>query len=321
MADYKNILARITENWPAKVLSIVMAIFIFAFHRMSDIQERFFTVPLHLDIAGNLLPSSSYPQNVRITLRGSNNIYNISENDIEARLDLTKYSEPGVYKTQILLQRKGTAAETEILEISVEPAEVSLEIDSRMSKTVQLVPNFQGYLEQGYEMISYNLEPKQLVIDGPEKLLLLLTEIKTDFIDLRERNNDFITHVRIINPNQLIRIRGDLIAEFRCFIRELIIINNFNNLQINVKNLEDSFEAILDPPVASVRVNGEQSMLERINANMLSLSINCIDIREPGLYELPLLIETEAEVNIARIEPEIIKVEIREIETQVTGNN
>ena len=321
MIDYKKIIVRITEKWPAKVLSVVAAIFLFTFHRMSDIEERYFSVPLNLDIAGNLSPSSIYPQNVRVTLRGNNNIYNISETDIEARLDLTKYSEPGIYKTQILIHRKGNAADTEILDITVEPAELTLEIDTRISKTVPLVPNFQGYLEQGYEIISYNLEPKQVIVDGPEKLLFSISEIKTDFIDLRGHNNDFAAHVRIINPNQLIRIRGDLIAEFRCFIKELIFINNYNNIQIHVRELEDSLEAILDPPAASVRVQGEQSLLEGIRANMILLSINCKDITEPGVYELPVVVEADTEIKIDRVEPEIIKVEIHKKETQVTGNN
>ncbi|MCL1929444.1 MAG: CdaR family protein [Treponema sp.] len=321
MADYKRIFVRVTENWPAKVLSVVAAIFLFAFHRMNDIQERFFTVPLHLDISGNFLPSSVYPQNVRVILRGNNSIYNISENDIEAHLDLTKYSEPGVYRTQISILRKGNAAEMDILEITVDPAEISLDIDSRISKTVPLVPNFQGFLEQGYEIISYALEPKQVVIDGPEKLLLPVFEIKTDLIDLRGRNSDFSSNVRIINPSQLIRIRGDLTAEFRCFIKELIIIHNFNNLQINIRNLDDSFEAILYPPAASVRIQGEQSMLEGISASMLSIGINCGDIKESGLYELPLFVEEGMELKVDRIEPEFIKVEIHQKETKQTGIN
>ena len=126
MVDYRKILVRVAEKWPAKVLSIVAAIFLFAFHRMNDVQERFFSVPLHLDINSELIPSSTYPHNVRITMRGPNSIYHITETDIEARLDFSRFTEPGLYRVPVQIQRKGSAEETEILELIVDPAELSL---------------------------------------------------------------------------------------------------------------------------------------------------------------------------------------------------
>ena len=316
MVDYKKIIPGLIQNWPAKVLSIVAAIFIFAFHRMSDLEDRFFTVPLHVDIAGNLLPGTVYPHNVRVNLRGTNVIYNISETDIEAHLDLTKHTEPGIYKAQIHIQRKGSAAEIDILEITIEPAELTVELDTRVSKTVPISPNFQGYLEQGFEMVSFVLEPANVVIDGPEKLIHSISEIQTDFIDMQGKNADFSVHTRLVNPSQLIRIRGDHTAEFTCYIKELIFINNFTNLSIQATGLDPSFEAVLDPPSASIRLYGVQSMLEEINAGMVSLSVDCSGINENGLYELPLLVDSEKEITVDRREPEIIRVEIRQKATQ-----
>lgn len=307
MVDYKKVIIRLAERWPAKVISVVAAIFLFAFHHMSDFQERFFSVPLQLDISANLAPAANYPRNVRITLRGTNTIYHISETDIEAHLDLTRYSEPGLYKAQIQIQRKGSAAETEILEIIVDPSELSLELDARIAKNVPLSPSLQGYPEQGFEMVSYSLEPNQAVIDGPMKLLNSIAELSTDFIDLQGRNADFSVKVRIVNPNQLLNIRGDGMAEFRGFIKGLIFINNFDNIPITVTALAEGFEAVLDPPVASVKI---QSMLEEISTEMVLLTIDCSGISNAGNYELPLLAGSAKEIKVDRYEPETVKVEI-----------
>ena len=312
MVDVKKLFRRMAQNWPAKVLSIVAAIFLFAFHRMNDLQERNFSVPLYVDAAENLIPGSLYPQNVRITIRGGNNIYNVSTADIEARLDLSRYSEPGVYKAQVLIQRKGSATEAEILEINADPPEISLELDTKISKIVPVAPNYQGYPEQGFEMVSFTLEPKQVIIDGPEKILSAISELKTEFIDLRGRNADFTVRVRMENPTPLIVIRSDQLIEFRGFIKELILINNFDNLPVTARALNNSFEAVLDPPSASVRVYGVQSMLEGINAAMVSLIVDCGDIAEPGLYELPVLVEAGEGIEYDRVEPETIQVEIRQ---------
>ena len=309
--DYKKILAKITEKWPVKALSVVAALFLFAFHRMSDLEERYFSVPLNLDIAVNLLPCNDYPRNVRITMRGANTIYHISETDIEARLDLTKYSEPGLYKETVHILRKGSAAETEILEIITDPAAVSLELDTKMSKQVALSPNFQGYVETGFELVSYTMEPRQAVIEGPMRLVEPITELSTDFIDLSGQNSDFSAQVRIINPNQLLTIRGDRTLLFRGFVKETIMINTLENLPIGIKGLADNLEAVLEPGTASIKINGAQNKLEGISTEMLSLSVDCSSIGSEGIYELPLLVESEIELNVERRDPEIIKATVR----------
>jgi YbbR domain-containing protein len=308
--DYKKLLARIAEKWPAKVLSVAVAILLFAFHRMGDLQERFFSVPLQLDMNGTLIPAASYPRNIRITLRGdANSIYHVAEEDIEARLDLTEYSEPGVYKVPVQLNRKGTAAEAETLEISLEPMEISLELDTRMSKYVPLSPDFEGFLETGYEMVSYTLEPNQVVIDGPMKLLTGIPELFTESIDRRNRSGDFTLRVRIMNPNPMVIIRGDGTAEFSAFVRERIMIKNFEELPIGVTGLREDLEALLDPPVAALRIRGRQNDLELLTGETL-LTVDCSALAEPGFYELPLTVSPGPGLEAERTDPETIRVEL-----------
>jgi YbbR domain-containing protein len=310
LVDYKKILTRISEKWPAKVLSVVAAIFLFAFHRMGDLQERFFSVPLRLDINSNLVPGSSFPRNVRVTLRGdANSIYPIEEDDIEVYADLSMFAEPGTYKVLVQIRKKGTAAEAETLEISLDPIEISLELDTKMSKYVPLSPSFQGYLESGYEMVSYTLEPNQVVIDGPLKLLTEISELSTESIDLRSRNTDFSSRVRIMNPNPLLVLRGDGMTEFQGFIRELIEIRNFDNLPITVTGLDDAFEALLEPATASVRIQSVQNQLDDFDAQNI-LTIDCSAVNEEGTYDLPLVVTVGTELTVDRSEPETVRVTI-----------
>jgi YbbR domain-containing protein len=308
--DYKKVLTRIAEKWPAKVLSVAVAILLFAFHRMGDLQERFFSVPLQLDMNGTLIPASSYPRNIRITLRGdANSIYHVAEDDIEVRLDLAKYSEPGLYKVPVQLNRKGTAAEAETLEIALEPMEISLELDTRMSKYVPLSPGFQGFLEAGYEMVSYTLEPNQVVIDGPMKLLSGIPELFTESVDLGNRSEDFTLRVKIMNPNPLVVIRGDGTAEFSAFIRELIMIKNFEDLPIGITGLREDLKAVLDPPVATLRIRGLQNDLDLLTGETM-VTVDCSALAEPGSYELPLTVSPGPGLEVERTEPETIQVEL-----------
>jgi YbbR domain-containing protein len=306
--DYKKILARIAEKWPAKVLSVVVAIFLFTFHRMGELQERLFSLPLRIDLHSNLTPGSSYPRNVRVSLRGdADSLYLVTEDDFEAYVDFSAYSEPGTYKAPVRIQKKGASAEMETLEISSDPMELSLELDTKISKYVPLTPNFQGYLESGYEMVSYILEPNQVVIDGPMKLLVNISELATEAIDLNSRNADFSSRLRIMNPNPLLIIRGDGMTEFSGFIRELIMIKSFDDLPIETSGLDENLEAVLNPPAASVRLHGVQELLDSPEAAPV-LSVDCSSIDEPGTYTLPLVVTAAAELTVDRLEPETIEI-------------
>jgi hypothetical protein len=66
----REFFARLLDNWPIKVLSIAAAILLFLFHRMGMLEERFFSVPLEVQVNEQLIPAETYPQTVRVTLRG-----------------------------------------------------------------------------------------------------------------------------------------------------------------------------------------------------------------------------------------------------------
>jgi hypothetical protein len=125
--DYMKLLSLIAHNWPAKVLSLALAIVIFIFHHISVLQERYFSRPLVVETAAGLIADDNYTHTIRVTLRGdSGSILPIEEGDIEVYLDLTQNTEPGVYTVPVELRRKGTALQSKTLEASVSPLEVTI---------------------------------------------------------------------------------------------------------------------------------------------------------------------------------------------------
>ncbi|MDR0402877.1 MAG: hypothetical protein LBH35_04725 [Treponema sp.] len=312
----KQFLAKITEKWPVKVLSVVAAIILFVFHRLGNVQERFFAVPLHIEIGSNLVPSSPYPRNVRVTLRGdANSIYPVAEDDVEAYLDLTEYRTPGSFRAPLRIRKKGTAIEAENLEIVVDPMEITIELDTRLSKYVPVVPDLEGSPESGYEMVSYTLEPNQVVIDGPVSLISGVAELFTSPIALTGRNEDFALHIRVMNPNSLLVIRGDGMTEFRGFIRELIMIRNFDGIPISVTGLSGDFAAP-EAGFGSLRLEGAQRFLEVFEAPENLLSVDASAITGPGTYTLPVLASVPETFTLSRQEPVEITLQITETDAE-----
>ncbi|MDR2073517.1 MAG: hypothetical protein LBP60_08820 [Spirochaetaceae bacterium] len=307
--DYKKILTRIANKWPMKVLSVVAAIFLFVFHRMGDMQERFFSLPLQLHINSNLTPGSLYPRNIRVIVRGdANSVYLITEEDFDVFLDLSRYSEPGTYKAPVQIQKKNSSAETEALEIRLEPMEVSLELDTRVSKYIPLSPDFEGYPQPGYELVSYTVTPNQVVVDGPARVLTGISELFTEAVDLQNRNADFSLSLRIMNPNPLLIIRGEGAAEFRGFIRELIIIRSFDDLPVSPQGLGEDLEVVLHPPAVSVRIQGgDQEELNSLDSQSIIVTVDCSALKGPGTYTLPLSVSVPSNLSLDRMEPETVE--------------
>ncbi|MDR2740802.1 MAG: hypothetical protein LBB98_01425 [Treponema sp.] len=307
--DGRKFLARVAENWHIKVLSVAVAIILFVFHRMSLLEDRFFSVPLHIETNGNMVPASSYPRMVRITLRGeANSIYPILEDDIEAYLDLTKYVAEGAYRAPVQVRKKGTALGVEPLEISVDPPEVLVELDQKISKYVPLTPSFQGYLESGYELVSYTLTPTQVVVDGPLRLMSGLSELFTDFIELGGRSEDFTASVRIMNRDPLLVIRGDGMTEFRGLVRKFIMIRSFENLPIVIRGLSKEFEGTPAVETGSIRLEGPQNELESFNPGTDTLYLDCSQITESGVYTLQVQADIPLSFTLTRSDPSYVTV-------------
>ena len=216
----RKLLARAVEKWPAKVLSVAAALILLVFHRMSSLESRFFSVPLRLEAGAELMPASSYTQVVRVTLRGeANSVFPIMENDIEAYIDLKKIETAGRYSLPVQVRKKGSALGVEPLEISVDPLEVSLQLEHKLSKTIPVVPNFRGGVEPGFDLVSQSIVPPAVLAEGPAGIIESINEFQTDFIDLEGRNGDFTLMVNIVNHAPFVVIRGNGVAEFRAQVR------------------------------------------------------------------------------------------------------
>jgi YbbR domain-containing protein len=297
-------LARVAENWPAKVLSIALAIILFVFHRMSTLEDRFFSVPLSVELHASMVPSSPYTRIVRVSLRGeATSIYPILEDDIEAYIDLKQYDAPGQYRAPVLIRKKGTALGVEPLEISVDPIEVSLALDHKLSKYVSVTVNLRGNVQEGHDLVSYTLTPAQAVVDGPLSILGNISELQTDVIDLEGRNENFSLAVNILNRDPLLVIRGSGMVEFHGFIQRSVPVRNFSDLPIIPEGLGEGLSAEPDIRTGSVRLEGPQNELDIFIPPPDFLFADLGGVTAPGAVTVPVHVRLPSGLTLARQEP------------------
>ena len=54
-------ISKLLENWPAKVISLVMAIFIMFLYNLTRLEQRVIIVPLNISEGHSYVPSTEYP--------------------------------------------------------------------------------------------------------------------------------------------------------------------------------------------------------------------------------------------------------------------
>ncbi|MDR1868218.1 MAG: hypothetical protein LBQ77_08170 [Treponema sp.] len=313
--DIRHLLKKCTENWPAKVLSVALAVVIFAFHRLSSLEERFLSVPLVVETPDNMIPASSYSRVIRLRLRGNGSeISHILEDDIEAYLDLKSHTAVGIFKTPVQIRKKGTALDVEPLEVTPIPGEVTLELDHQAGKLVPIFTVTQGTVAHGYELVSFTLTPNQVQIYGPTKVLSAISSLSTDAVDLDGRNEDFITTLDILNVNPFVVFQRDGTTEFRGIIREVIVQKQLD-LAVVMRGLADELSITSNQPaVVRLYVEGTQNAMEVWIPPPDLVLIDLSSIRQSGTYTLPITVSRTIEpLTIQRIEPEQLSLSFQRI--------
>jgi YbbR domain-containing protein len=309
------LLERTISNWPAKVISIAMAAALFAFHRMNSIQERFFSVPLAIEGASGLVPASSYPRTIRIKLRGdTDSIYPIIESDVEAYIDIARYDKPGTYRVPVLVRKAGTALGVESLELIVDPSELSMSLDTRTSKVVDVRIATRGRVDAGYEVESLEVAPHEIRIEGPNKLVTETTNILTEPVDLDSRTENFTLTERLVRTTPLLLYHGDTSVQVSVKIKPVIVAQSYSDLTVEFRGLDELFYVTGEMTTIELKLQGPRNDIDRFKAAAGTISVDCAGITSAGEWTLPLIVNVPESISIISCDPSSVTLSVKVVE-------
>lgn len=91
-------------NWPAKVLSLVFALLIYAFIQYSTLETRVVTIPLSVQLPEHLVAESLIPQKVDVQIkRNESIIYLVDPASITASIDFSDVRATGIAARSVVL--------------------------------------------------------------------------------------------------------------------------------------------------------------------------------------------------------------------------
>lgn len=124
-----NLFPWIIRNWPVKVMSLVIAMFLFYLALTLGMGERQMLSEAELIIPQELELAAQVDPEVRITLRGPHEqIYMVHPDQLHITADFSHARKPGTYTAYVKLRNIHTLMHITPLEVTFYPIRITIEL-------------------------------------------------------------------------------------------------------------------------------------------------------------------------------------------------
>lgn len=282
------------ENWGLKIVSLLLAVFLWMFVVADEKSSIHLDVPLALDnMPGQLVVVSPIPRAVAVRVEGPRNILaDLKSDDLSVRIDL-KGMQAGVSHYEITPSRFDLPRAVEVMDIS--PRTVTLVADPAVTKRVPVHPVLRGTPAEGYEVAAVRVSPTDVEVTGSEKILKPVSALQTEEIDLTGLDRSVAKTVDLVLPGLGTRAAGKGTARVEVTVREKVEEREFRN--IPVRPPEEGLKA--HPAAVTVRLKGRASTLSDLSTADIAVVVGPGIGVEPGVpaalaAEVPYGIDVEA---------------------------
>ncbi len=308
----KPLLEKLSENWPAKAICIVAACVLYMFNQHTSLERRSLAVRLNVLQEGEMLCTTHLPSSVSVTIRtNAENIAHVNAEGITATLDLNYITKEGNFDVPVLVNLPSNLENLDPLEVTVYPEKIKVHLEKNISRSVKVVPYEIGRSPYGYMVEKISATPPYVEIFGPRSIVESINALEVGAVVIDEKTESFSERKRIINRNRLVRIDGSSEVEVKVEVGLLQGTKNFNNVPIELKNLNPEFE-VEGNFLADFSIVGAQLGLDEYEIMPGVLSADLGAISEIGEYEIPVTVLLPQEFHLEYISVENVPISVRE---------
>jgi len=245
-----------------KLASLVLALFFWVYVRSEEKPIQLFSVPLEVDGVGrDLALAGDVLDSVAVRVRAPDTtLKNLTSSRFHARVKLDGMT-AGEYTLPLTPDNVRAPLGVEVLR--VDPAQVTLRLDRRITREVPVVARIKGRPAPGFESDGYTLAPDKVTVEGPEGVVRKVREAVTEEVDISGLNRSFETVVGVAPDRGGARLDGESRALLRVNIREQRITRSFPNVPL-VPNLPHGldYHVRFQPDTITVVLEGTARALD-----------------------------------------------------------
>ncbi len=306
-----QVIKRFLENWPVKIICLVLALFIYAFYQMSTLDSKTLSLPLNVISDGSMMQSTTITHYIRISVKAkTEDLLQIKEDDFTVFLDLNHYTESGEYEVPVSVILSPDAVKIQPLEFSCSPESITVKLESRVTSYAQAAPLLTGTLADGYKIDSISIEPEYIEISGPESIVKKTVSLQTKEIALEQRNISFTKTIELVNKNKFITLESGGTVEVTVAVSPIILEQTFTSSLGLFASLPQGLESATPFPEYEVKISGEEKDLEGFVLTRYSAQIDCSSVKTEGVYELPVKLFLPSDYTVLSVVPETVSVTV-----------
>ncbi len=186
----------LTQNWVAKLLSIIFALILWFFVMGEQRLEVGYAVPLELkNIPQGMMVANEVPSLIDVRISGPRTLLvNLSPADISLSVDL-KDLQPGLTSFKRLEERLNIPSALKVTRLS--PSFVDVKLERILEKKVPVEVALAGSPAPGFKVATVKALPEEVPVQGAESELKNVNEVMTEPVDLEGVKQSFTLIVPI----------------------------------------------------------------------------------------------------------------------------
>ncbi len=285
MNNKRPLIDKLLDRWPAKVICLIIAIFLYIFHQVSIVDKKTFVLPLNIVENGIVQHIGRVPSSVSVVIRaGSDDMSSISQSDMTATVYLDDITQSGTYDLPVNVEISDKMLSLDPLEINLKNKTVKIKVDKRISKYVPLEASITGQVARGYQISKVEINPSVVLISGPESVLNAVDFISTTKINVSNAEKTFSTETFYVENTKIYEVEDKGPFKATVIVEALLSEKEFTDIPLQVLNLNENLELQSQLPKTRVKLSGILLSLESYNISPQFAQIDLSSVKEAGEY-------------------------------------
>jgi len=292
-----------TENLGLKIVSLITAVFIWAFIMSAKEVSTWSEIKLSYTVPEDKALVTDVPTKMRVLVKGPwTTLSTMNSDNMVYEVDLMNnpLGQSVVYLTAAQLRLPPG-----LRIANVTPAQIEVFFERKQHKTVEIIPQVKGKPKEGYKLSEpfAKVEPTNIVVEGPESEVALLQAIQAVPVDVNGKDAGFEAVTELIRVSPRVMFIDVKQVSVSVSIEPDILTREITNVPVMVNN--KGTEALFAQPQAvTITVKGLRPRIERILPEHLIVTINAAN--GPGTYEASVV--PPKDVTVSRVFPHLIQV-------------
>ena len=309
----KQLIDSLQKNWPAKVICFAIAIFLYLFYQASLIDKKTFVIPLDIKEQGIVVHVGSVPSSVVVSVRASeNDIKAIFASDMSASIDLNNITKSGNYRIPINVEISDKLKSLDPLEVKLKEETLKISVEKKVSRYVKVVPSVVGEVHEDFAIKNIKMDPSTVQIIGPDSLISAITEIYTERVNVSNAMTNFTVETGYNKVSDFVTINESTPCKATIVLEPRVDEYILTGLPYKMTNLSNELQVKEPLPSYDVKLRGPVTKYKKLSILKLPVTLDFENIKEPGVYEIPVSFPIPLDFEIIEKTGDTISVEIIE---------